>query len=1018
MSSVAVVLALILQVVSDSLELVPYGLGICQTLLQERQLKSLSRNLSAEKGKGFIISPTLRLLREAVSLDGGAYAKRIFRARVSTCTSLGRNLEIGPAGDSPEDFKRASVRTNAVRFLLSCFKYLNADSKKELVSQRELMSHLTFMLKNDPPHIIFEILDGLKTYVFLDSGIPREAKFRNFNTKILMRFLGLYQYSNAHADPEEVVAVQKRAHEFMVEICTKQTAGILYPCRGFYPKDSEDEPLTATYLEKQARADPNIWGDRFRNGVPVHNFVLSEVASKLRPWSNLRHNELLIEIFKAAPELIADYFFNNRAFTFEPKLTMTWIGYAAFLFNAMSIPLPASFGDSSLYPIAPPPTPILLDNIIPQPINQKVLVRCLSPNSNLTSIFAMRIMVLALEKLARATRMLDSSRKKVPASWAEASRRLLDAFCQRIPDMKEVVRCYKPIPKENAIHRTIASRLLRLYYEVVPQIALAANFDVSPFFSDVLSSLQDEESEPGTHAYAVMELENLVSIASYSPGMRWFTKVEGLNKTTPSSTFTALLRLLCNSNENISLTQLQSILSEVAVENQVVSRKSKLSQLIRAVQCTATMSKAHDMEPLWAYLDNCIGRTAASPIKYLESLSTMLNGPVEGQVLSLVTVALLEQLPFALKSADSSGQQCIATFLSSYFTALQLAGEHKEALAETFTSLGGHLSTEKADLVKIGDKKIKKALDACLISDNDYDATKPDATDDMPYAVDSAKLEEMLHVPFTAEVDTSALSKWSTKSVEDLVEDDWAAKLIHLLASDQLHIRKEALTNILKAAAKVDESSYEEKKQVWLLLSELAESCKVQVNVGPVPSAFVAFSIHSLDILKSPLHPLYPKINTYLTRSPIWPLEKLPMAHDILHGEPSEDDKYYTEATWLLTYLLDGLKTPFDLGVLHKKRWFEKILALGSNPYLRTNLRTRILRIIYRSTLIEGGSTTLVTRFGVLSWLDGQRVGCASPEDAALYTALMKQTWETCDQARVSVWSKGGVSKLMEKLNL
>lgn len=118
MSAVAVVLALLLQVVSDSLELVSHGLGVCQTLLQERQLKSISRNLSSEKGKGFIISPTLRLLREAVCLDGGAFAKRIFRARASTFTSLGRNLEIAPTGDSREDVRKASVRTHAVRFFL------------------------------------------------------------------------------------------------------------------------------------------------------------------------------------------------------------------------------------------------------------------------------------------------------------------------------------------------------------------------------------------------------------------------------------------------------------------------------------------------------------------------------------------------------------------------------------------------------------------------------------------------------------------------------------------------------------------------------------------------------------------------------------------------------------------------------------------------------------------------------------------------------------------------------------
>ena len=46
-SSVAVVLALLLQISSGSLDLVPHGLGICRTLLLEQQLKSISKNLSA-----------------------------------------------------------------------------------------------------------------------------------------------------------------------------------------------------------------------------------------------------------------------------------------------------------------------------------------------------------------------------------------------------------------------------------------------------------------------------------------------------------------------------------------------------------------------------------------------------------------------------------------------------------------------------------------------------------------------------------------------------------------------------------------------------------------------------------------------------------------------------------------------------------------------------------------------------------------------------------------------------------
>ncbi|KAM6508966.1 hypothetical protein FSOLCH5_011971 [Fusarium solani] len=1010
MSSVAVVLALLLQVLSGSLQLVSHGLGICQTLLQERQLKSLAKNLSVEKSKGFVLSPTLRLLREATCLDGGAYAKRIFRARNFTFTSLGRNLEIGHIGDAQEDVRKASVRTNAVKFFLSLLKFLSSDGRKELLSQKELLSHLTYMIKTDPPYLVRDILDSLKSHVLMDDKIPRDIKFRSFNTKTLMRILGLYSYADSE-DTEEQSTVSYKAHQFLIYACTNPSAGVLYPSTGLYPKESDDDTVPSG---RKAGAHGALVTDRYKDDIPVYNFVLAEFAQKLRPWSSLKHNELLVAIFTAAPELTAKYFLSNQSFTFEPKLSMTWIGYAAFLFNTMQIPLPPRFGDRTRSARAPPPTSILLGNIIPLPINQKVLIRCLSPKSHLTSFFATRILIVALEKLAEALKMHEEASKSKDTTWSEASRRLIDAFCQRIPDMKEVVRAYKGIPAENILHKTMASRLLRLYYEVIPQVALAANFDVSPFFTEVLKTLNQGSEKTEDESLGVMELENLVSIASYSPGMRWFSRIENLVDGAASSPYTALLRLLCDKKRDLPFHQLKKVLGEVAVENQLVTKATMMTPLYEALQTTLAEVKSKDMEKVWSFVDNCINRCASSPIKYLDLLETYSQ---EGNLSSshgataLVNVTMVEQLSYATSSADGTEQASLGKFLSSYFTASYRLKHGKQLTKALYKRICDQFSSSKIKMKKLKDDKSK---------DVDADEEMPDAEaetgkdEKTKSSVDLSRLEEMLHVPFSEDEDATALTKWSGKNAEDLVEDGWAAGLIRLLSSTHINIRKEALTNILKMAAKLKESSYEEKDQIWLLLSELAESSREQVDKGPVPSAFTAFATHALEILKNPLHPLYPKVNGFLTRSPFWAPDKLPLAHDVLHGEPSEDDKYYTEITWLLIYLLDSLRTPFDLGIFHRKRWFEKILALGANPYLRVNLRTRLLRIIYRASCIEGGSTTLVTRFGILGWLDAQRAASVGGEEVDVLAALMRRIWETCDQQKVKAWSKGGVERLLK----
>lgn len=76
---------------------------------------------------------------------------------------------------------------------------------------------------------------------------------------------------------------------------------------------------------------------------------------------------------------------------------------------------------------------------------------------------------------------------------------------------------------------------------------------------------------------------------------------------------------------------------------------------------------------------------------------------------------------------------------------------------------------------------------------------------------------------------------------------------------------------------------------------------------------------------------------------------------------------------------------------------------------MRVPLRSHVLRLAYRATCVEGGSTTLTTRFGIVNWLEARQAGCTDASEAALYAGLRRRVWQTCDQDRVRVWSKGGL---------
>ncbi|ROW09646.1 hypothetical protein VMCG_02253 [Cytospora schulzeri] len=1020
MSAVSVTLALLLKFISQRLELTAYGLGIGRTLLQKRQQELIARNLSTDKGKEFIISPTLRLLREVICLDGGTLAKPVFRGRNFTFKSLARNMGMKHLGEGLEDLKRPSARTNAIRFFLSALKFLHLEAKIELLSQKELTPALTKSLTNDPPYLVIEILDTLRNHVVKDEKLPGHVKGKVLNSMTLGRISSLYQYRHDSSQGESKPTVEDAVHTFLKVACTSSTAGVLRPQYGFYPRnvDPDAASLPSAEDEVQPGLESITWINKFRDEVPVRNVILADFiqSQTLRPHANLRQSELLLAIFEVAPELVAHYFINKRSFTFDPKLSATWIGYSAFLFKAMELPIPEFFGHKAGYALAPPPTSIIIDNIIPLPMTQKVLVKCLGQKAELISFVAARLLVLAMQKLQVALEMHNEAGKAQNMSiWADSSRKLIDEFCQRAPGMKDVIACYRGVEDSDLLQREAASKLLRLYYEVIPQVALIAKFDVSPLLIAAIKRLENTEESPEDRTLRLVELENLLAIAGYSPGMRWFAKSQGL----PVSPFVALLRVFVAAPAGVSLDALRNALGAVAEEHQLVqSGSGNTLPLLDALQSMKKTSDPATCDALWTYLDNSTSRCATAPVKYLEMVDDLADG-TEDASMSPLMLAVTEQLPFAISSASEEDLSVLAHFVSGYMDCARGAkksdASYKKIVQKIESAFAEKPSGKKLykKYAKMNVSRELQSWGADFSAGRDTESTDEEKAHADGNTMSGEALSDLLSVPLAAR-DNSALSKWTTKEADELVEEGYAASVVSLLASEHISIRKEALVNISKMAAKINESSYEEKEQVWLLLSELVESCKGHVDEGPIPNTIVAFARHALGVLKDPLHCLYGKVNSFLTKGPTWRLDKLLMVHDILQEGPELDETYYSELSWLFVYLLDGLQTVPDMSLYHNTRLFERLLSLASNPYLRQTLKTQILKVLYRATCVEGGSTTLITRFGIVSWLEAQGAAHSSSPGGDVYKALLRRIWETSDKEKTSTWSKHGIEEIVK----
>ncbi|KAI1142376.1 ribosome 60S biogenesis N-terminal-domain-containing protein [Hypoxylon sp. FL0543] len=1027
MSAVAVVLALLLRSISGNIDLAPYGLGICRTLLQKRQQELLAKNLSADNGKDFIISPTLRLLREALCLDGGALAAPIFRARNNTFKSLARNMGLRYLGEGVEDPKRPSVRTNAVRFLLSCLKLLHVEAKRDLLSQKDIVAALMRHIRKDPPSLIHEILDTLKASVILDKKLPKEIKIRILNAYSLIRIAELYGYPEDPAENEdgsngERPSVEESAHAFLLAACTDSDAGIRRSEHGYYPEGVDPNTIPSGINDDQPvdfGIDSIPWMNKFENDIPVRNSLLAEFIQTLRPWSSTKQNELLIAIFESTPELIAHYFCHRKSFAFDPKLSATWIGYAALLYNVVQLPIPAWFGHPRTYARIPPPTSVVLGNIIPLPMTPKAITRCFTIKSKLSSFYAIRLLTLTLQKLGQALEMHREASLSSESLWEEAARRLLDEFYQRIPDMKDVIKCYVAMDQDDLLQRQAASRLLLLYYEVIPQFALRAKFDVSPMLLSTIKKVESSQDASEDVVMSLLELENLCAVAKYSPSMRWFARTSDL----PLSPFTTLLRVFVEKTTGLSNESLGNVLHWVASEHELVDSRPNspgLYPLIAALRSLESIDPA-----IWTFLDNCAERCARTPVKYLELIEEQLEkaGITENE--DAVTCPLMmtigEQIPYFVSSSPSKAVlKAFVQLLSEYLGHSLAAG-----VSEPFL-----IATKDLFATGFGDQKRLRAK-LCIPDrqSSTHEAQEPNkhttattnslangaiegADSDSIFQISADDLEQRLSVPIATSKDSS-LSRWTSKTPEELVEEGYASSLIRLLYSEHSSIRKEALTNIVKMAAKIKDSTYDNNEQVWLLLMELAESARSSIADGPLPSVMVAFACKALEVLMNPLHCLYEKVNLFLTSGPVWPLDKIPLMHNILQDGPTEDGAFYSELSWLLGFLLDSLRTTADVALFHKRKVFERLFALTCNPFMGPNLRTQILRIVYRMTTIEGGSDTLITRFGAVSWLLAQRDATADAAERGVYQALLRRVWETCDQKRISAWSKGGVERFL-----
>ena len=527
-SSTIAVLALLLKTISSLITFRACGKKLCKLLLQDDQLKLFDRVLSASKAKDYLLAPCLKLLTEIVSFDGGHAAKMVYRQRGITMKRL--EVFLGMREHTTEDQGRGrnkpSVRDVALRYLYANLRLQSPSAKTYILTQGKIVRSLLVDILEDVPSVVVEVLEALKRDVASDTAIHQATKRRFFNEWTLSQISVLYGYSKSGISVKGHQKVQEAAHDLLVLLCTTPGHGLLGA--ELDSVSDHDEVLSSS---RDALYDGNGADKYGEEKVRYSNrhFKLAMFLQSLRPYATVLQSELILAVFRKAPELVSDYFSRKKTFSFDPKPTATWIGYYSFLLKTIEQPLPQTLTSIQLNEDLPLPCELIIDSIIPPPLSQMVTTRCLNQSVKLIKYLVIKLLISAFQKLRSVLEIFESGYRRakqasVSKRWRHFADVLTAEFRSRIPGLNQVVLQFRSCAEDTNLLEESVTRLLALYYQVIPQSAFDVKFDISAAISKMLQDIRGLSSSSETDKLRHLVLENLMDIAHRSQDTQWWRR--------------------------------------------------------------------------------------------------------------------------------------------------------------------------------------------------------------------------------------------------------------------------------------------------------------------------------------------------------------------------------------------------------------------------------------------------------------------------------------------------------------
>lgn len=153
------------------------------------------------------------------------------------------------------------------------------------------------------------------------------------------------------------------------------------------------------------------------------------------------------------------------------------------------------------------------------------------------------------------------------------------------------------------------------------------------------------------------------------------------------------------------------------------------------------------------------------------------------------------------------------------------------------------------------------------------------------------------------------------------------------------------------------DDSFKDKNLVRIYISSLLNT----LTKHPLTNIQLALYASLIPILINPGHALYELVYKYVLSTPFIKPMELPLFHQIKSSN----------AKTIEWYLLNLSITSSDLRILNVNQFFEWVMNLANLPG-KTNpsLIKRVLKVIFAIPDLDNGSISLITKYGVLSFLE------------------------------------------------